>query len=62
MLMMVEEEKKKKEGLKMKIIEGMITSILEQKDLENYVYESFRNFIKYKYPILSPKRSSMERQ
>ena len=60
--MMVEEEKKRKEGLKMKIIDGMISSILEQKDFENKCLESFRSFIKYKYPILSPKRSSMERQ
>lgn len=34
-LMMVEEEAKMKEGLRMKIIEGMISSILEQKDFEN---------------------------
>ena len=61
-LMMVEEERKMKEGLRMKIITRMIDSILEQKDFENQRLESFRNFIKYKYPILSPKRSSVERQ
>ena len=60
-LRMVENEQSMKEGLRMKIISSMIHNISEQKESEFKRLEKFRRFIKYKYPILSPKRSGVER-
>ena len=59
---MVEDERKAKEGLRMQIMSNMMKVIVENSEFESRRLDSFKAFTKYKYPILSPKRSSLERE
>ena len=44
------------------MIQDTITSLTEQSDFDGACLESFKTFVGYKYPILSPKRTSLERK
>ena len=60
-MMMVENEKEMKKGLRMRIINSMIQNITEQKDQDFHELELFKSHIGYKSPIFSTKRPSRER-